>query len=44
MADLRKRDIVTKVRILKTGETVGGIPFNRAPSLTCFAIDSILAK
>jgi hypothetical protein len=28
MADLRKRGIVTKVRTLKTGETVGGIPFN----------------
>jgi hypothetical protein len=31
MADLRKRDIVTKVRTLKTGETVGGIPFTRGP-------------
>ena len=29
MADLRQRRIVTKVRILKTGETVGGIPFTR---------------
>jgi site-specific DNA recombinase len=29
MADLRIRDIVTKVRTLKTGETVGGIPFTR---------------
>jgi len=29
MADLRQRDIVTKVRTLKTGETVGGIPFTR---------------
>ena len=29
MADLRKRDIVTKVRTLKTGQTVGGIPFTR---------------
>lgn len=28
---LRKRDIVTKVRTLKTGETVGGIPFMRGP-------------
>src|SRR6266436_685279 len=28
MADLRKRGIVTKVRTLKTGEIVGGIPFN----------------
>src|SRR6202012_5199321 len=31
MADLRKRDIVTKVRTLRTGETVGGIPFTRGP-------------
>ena len=29
MADLRKRGIVTKVRTLKTGDTVGGIPFTR---------------
>jgi hypothetical protein len=29
MADLRKRGIVTKVRKLKTGESVGGIPFAR---------------
>src|SRR5205807_9804551 len=29
--DLRKRGIVTKVRTLKTGETVGGIPFTRGP-------------
>ena len=31
MADLRKGGIVTKVRTLKTGETVGGIPFTRGP-------------
>ena len=31
MADLRKRGIVTKVRKLKTGEIVGGIPFTRGP-------------
>ena len=31
MADLRKRGVVTKVRRLKTGETVGGIPFTRGP-------------
>jgi site-specific DNA recombinase len=30
-ADLRKRGIVTKVRTLKTGEVVGGIPFTRGP-------------
>ena len=29
MADLRKRCIVTKVRTLKSGKTVGGIPFTR---------------
>jgi site-specific DNA recombinase len=29
MADLRKRGIVTKVRTLRTGQTVGGIPFTR---------------
>jgi hypothetical protein len=29
MADLRQRGIVTKVRTLKTGDTVGGIPFTR---------------
>jgi len=29
IADLRRRGIVTKVRTLKTGETVGGIPFTR---------------
>src|SRR6266568_3703799 len=31
MADLRKRGIVTKVRRLKSGEKVGGIPFTRGP-------------
>ena len=31
MADLRSRGIVTKRRTLKTGETVGGIPFTRGP-------------
>src|SRR5205807_9132469 len=29
MVDLRKQGIVTKVRTLKTGATVGGIPFTR---------------
>jgi site-specific DNA recombinase len=29
MADLQKRGIVTKVRTLKTGDSVGGIPFTR---------------
>ena len=31
MADLRERGIVTKVRYLKTGRTVGGIPLTRGP-------------
>jgi site-specific DNA recombinase len=31
MADLRERGVVTKVRSLKTGRTVGGIPFTRGP-------------
>ena len=31
MADLRNRGIVTKVRSLKTGQTVGGIPFTGGP-------------
>ena len=31
MADLRERGIVTKVRNLKTGKTIGGIPFTRGP-------------
>jgi site-specific DNA recombinase len=29
MTELRNQDIVTKVRTLRTGETVGGIPFTR---------------
>jgi len=31
MADLRKRGIVTKARTLKSGATIGGIPFTRGP-------------
>src|SRR5262249_5058860 len=31
MADLHKRRIVTKKRLLKSGKTVGGIPFTRGP-------------
>jgi site-specific DNA recombinase len=31
MAELRKRGFVTKVRTLKSGEKVGGIPFTRGP-------------
>ena len=44
MADLRKRGIVTKVRTLKTGETVGGIPFTRGRSPICFATASTSAR
>jgi hypothetical protein len=31
MSDLRKRGILTKIRTLKSGQTVGGIPFTRGP-------------
>ena len=31
VADLRRQGIVTKVRTLKTGKTIGGIPFTRGP-------------
>jgi len=31
MAELRKQGIITRVRTLKTGERVGGIPFTRGP-------------
>jgi site-specific DNA recombinase len=31
VADLRRRGIVTKVRTLKTGKRIGGIPFTRGP-------------
>jgi DNA invertase Pin-like site-specific DNA recombinase len=31
MAELRKQSIVSKIRKLRTGETVGGIPFTRGP-------------
>src|SRR5467141_4151213 len=31
MVDLRERGIITKVRSLKTGRKVGGIPFTRGP-------------
>jgi hypothetical protein len=31
MANLREQGIVTKVRCLKTGRTIGGIPFTRGP-------------
>jgi site-specific DNA recombinase len=31
MVDLRKRGVVTRVRTLKGGKTVGGIPFTRGP-------------
>ncbi len=31
MADLRRQGLVTKIRTLKSGATVGGIPFTRGP-------------
>ena len=31
MVDLRRRDIVSKTRTLKTGQAIGGIPFTRGP-------------
>jgi hypothetical protein len=31
MTDLRERGLVTKARTLKTGQSVGGIPFTRSP-------------
>ena len=31
MAELRKRGIVSKVRKLRNGKTIGGIPFTRGP-------------
>jgi len=31
MADLRKRKILTKAKIVKTGKTIGGIPFTSGP-------------
>src|SRR5690349_16641321 len=31
MQDLCSKGIVTKIRVLKTGETIGGIPFTRGP-------------
>ena len=44
MAELGRQGIVTKVRTLKTGEGVGGIPFTRGRSPICFAIASISAR
>ena len=44
MADLRQQRIVTKVRTLKTGATVGGIPFTAGRSPTSFAIASISVR
>ena len=43
MADLRKRGIVTKARTLKSGKTVGGIPFTRGP-LAYLASQSVLHR
>jgi hypothetical protein len=48
MADLRERGIVTKLRSLKSGRTVGGIPFTRGPLAHClrnrFYIGEIVFK
>src|SRR4051812_40214778 len=48
MADLRKRQIFTKTRTLKTGENVGGIPFTRGslPHLlrTRFYVGEVVLK
>ena len=44
MADLREQGIVTKVRSLKSGRTVGGIPFTRGPLATSCAIGSMSAR
>jgi DNA invertase Pin-like site-specific DNA recombinase len=48
MADLRRRGIVTKVRTLRTGETVGGIPFTRGSLAhllrNCFYIGEVAFK
>src|ERR1700730_9061740 len=44
MADLREQGIVTKVRTLKSGAIVGGIPFTRGPLAICSATGSTLAR
>ncbi len=43
MADLRKSGLATKVRTLRTGGTVGGIPFDRGP-LARFYIGQVAFK
>jgi hypothetical protein len=40
MADMRKRAIVTKRRILKTGKQLEALPLPAGPSLTCSATGS----
>jgi site-specific DNA recombinase len=44
MLDLRRRGIVTKVRTLKTGQTIGGIPFTRGPLAQSSATGSSLER
>jgi hypothetical protein len=44
IATLRKQGIVTKVRALKSGAKVGGIPFTRGRLPTCCAIGSTLGR
>jgi site-specific DNA recombinase len=44
MADLRARGIVTKVRSLKTGRTIGGIPFTRGPLAPSLAQSVLSAR
>ena len=48
LADLRERGMVTKIRTLKTGETMGGIPFTRGSLAhllrNCFYIGEVNFK
>ena len=44
MADLRQQGIVTKVRSLKTGERVGGVPFTRGNSYVRYADANLATK
>jgi hypothetical protein len=43
LADLRERGIVTKVRHLSDGRTVGGIPFTRGPLTAPDNTNNVLA-
>ena len=44
MVDLRQRGVLTKAKSVKTGRTIGGIPFTRGPFIISSAIGSTLAK